>query len=86
MPNRGLARKNHALRRFRRRFEPLVFVAFSRAKSRRWPAVWEHGNLLTVKPIEAEYRDGVLKPGKRLDLSHGERVSSIVLRRPDPAT
>ncbi len=38
-----------------------------------------------MKPIEAEYSDGVLKPSQRLDLRQGEHVSVIVLRHPDPA-
>lgn len=37
-----------------------------------------------MQPIEAEYDDGVLRPTKPLHLKQGERVSVVVLRRPDP--
>jgi len=35
--------------------------------------------------IEAEFRDGVLRPVRRLSLRPGERVGIVVVRRPDPA-
>jgi predicted DNA-binding antitoxin AbrB/MazE fold protein len=35
--------------------------------------------------IEAEFDNGVLRPIHRLSLRPGERVSLVVLRRPDPA-
>lgn len=34
--------------------------------------------------IEAEFRDGVLRPSRRLSLRSGERVGIVVVRRPDP--
>lgn len=37
-----------------------------------------------VKVIEAEFKDGVLRPMRRLPLRQGERVGIIVVRRPDP--
>jgi predicted DNA-binding antitoxin AbrB/MazE fold protein len=36
-----------------------------------------------MQPIEADYEDGVLRPTKPLNLKQGERVSVVVLRRPD---
>jgi predicted DNA-binding antitoxin AbrB/MazE fold protein len=33
--------------------------------------------------IEAEFRDGVLRPARRLSLRPGERVGIVVVRRPD---
>jgi len=41
--------------------------------------------LTAMRPVEARYEDGVLKPEKPLPLRAGDRVSVIVLRRPDPA-
>jgi len=41
--------------------------------------------LTTMRPVEARYEDGVLKPEKPLPLRAGDRVGVIVLRRPDPA-
>ena len=41
--------------------------------------------LTTMRPVEARYEDGVLKPEKPLPLRPGDRVGVIVLRRPDPA-
>lgn len=38
-----------------------------------------------MHPIEADYDDGVLRLTKPLHLKQGERVSVVVLRRPDPA-
>jgi len=35
--------------------------------------------------IEAEFRDGVLRPARRLSLRPGERVGIVVVRRPDAA-
>ena len=41
--------------------------------------------MLPMRPIEADYRDGVLQPTKPLRLQQGERVALVVLRRPDPS-
>ncbi len=38
-----------------------------------------------MRPIEADYEDGVLRPTKPLRLRQGERVAVVVLRRPDPS-
>ncbi|MBI4705737.1 MAG: antitoxin family protein [Deltaproteobacteria bacterium] len=38
-----------------------------------------------MRPVEACYENGVLKPVGTLDLSPGERVRVLVLRRSDPA-
>lgn len=38
-----------------------------------------------VRPVDARYQDGVLKPVETLALRPGERVRLIVLRGPDPA-
>ena len=38
-----------------------------------------------MKPIEARYEGGVLRPTRPLALRPGERVGLIVLRRADPA-
>ncbi len=35
--------------------------------------------------IEAEFKNGVLRPMRRLPLRAGERVGIVVVRRPDPA-
>jgi len=37
-----------------------------------------------MRPIGAEYRDGLLKPDQPLELRAGERVKLIVLRSADP--
>ena len=37
-----------------------------------------------MRPIEARYEDGLLKPETPLALRPGERVALIVVRRPDP--
>jgi predicted DNA-binding antitoxin AbrB/MazE fold protein len=37
-----------------------------------------------MRPVEARFEDGVLKPAERLDLRQGERVRLLVLRRSDP--
>ena len=37
-----------------------------------------------VKPVEASYENGMLKPAKALPLTEGEHVRVIVVRRPDP--
>ena len=34
--------------------------------------------------IEAEFKNGVLRPMRRLPLRPGERVGIVVVRRPDP--
>ena len=36
-----------------------------------------------VRPVEALYENGTLKPAKPLNLRQGERVALIVVRRPD---
>ena len=38
-----------------------------------------------MRPVEARYEDGILKPDQPLPLRPGERVGVIVVRRPDPA-
>jgi predicted DNA-binding antitoxin AbrB/MazE fold protein len=38
-----------------------------------------------MRPVEARFEDGVLKPTERLDLRPGERVRLLVLRRSDPS-
>jgi len=40
---------------------------------------------MTVRVVEAQYEDGVLRPAERLGLLPGERVNLIVVRRPDPS-
>ena len=37
-----------------------------------------------MEVIEAEFKDGVLRPIRRLPLRAGERVGILVVRRPDP--
>ena len=39
---------------------------------------------MVVRPVEAQYEDGVLRPVERLGLRSGEKVGLIVVRRPDP--
>ena len=41
--------------------------------------------IMVVRVVEAQYEDGVLRPAERLGLRPGERVSLIVVRRPDPS-
>jgi predicted DNA-binding antitoxin AbrB/MazE fold protein len=36
-----------------------------------------------VRPVEALYENGMLRPAKPLNLRPGERVGVIVLRQPD---
>jgi predicted DNA-binding antitoxin AbrB/MazE fold protein len=38
-----------------------------------------------VRPLEALYENGILRPAKPLNLRPGERVGLIVVRQPDPA-
>lgn len=38
-----------------------------------------------MRPVEARYEDGLLKPENPLPLRAGERVGVILVRRPDPA-
>jgi len=38
-----------------------------------------------MRPIEASYENGLLRPARPLALRPGERVAVIVMRRPDPA-
>lgn len=44
-----------------------------------------HDTMMVVRSVEAQYENGVLRPTERLGLRAGERVSIIVVRRPDPA-
>ena len=37
-----------------------------------------------MRPVEARYEEGVLKPAKPLPLRAGERVGVVVVRLPDP--
>ncbi len=37
-----------------------------------------------MRALEAQFEDGMLKPSQPLPLRQGERVSLIVLRKPDP--
>ncbi len=41
--------------------------------------------LAAMRPVEARYVDGQLKPDRPLPLQPGERVGVILVRRPDPA-
>jgi predicted DNA-binding antitoxin AbrB/MazE fold protein len=38
-----------------------------------------------MRPVEALYEDGLLRPAKPLNLRPGERVGLIVLRRSEPS-
>lgn len=38
-----------------------------------------------MRPVEALYENGMLKPAKPLNLRPGERVAVIVVRHPEPA-
>jgi predicted DNA-binding antitoxin AbrB/MazE fold protein len=38
-----------------------------------------------MRPVEALYENGTLKPAKPLNLRQGERVAVIVVRQPDAA-
>ena len=38
-----------------------------------------------MRPVEARYEDGFLKPAKPLQLRPGEKVGVIVVRHPDPS-
>jgi len=40
---------------------------------------------MLMRPVEALYEDGLLRPAKPLNLRPGERVAVIVVRRPDAA-
>ncbi len=40
--------------------------------------------MFVVRLVEAQYKDGVLRPVEHLGLRPGERVSLIVVRHPDP--
>lgn len=44
-----------------------------------------HDTLMVVKLVEAQYESGVLRPSELLSLRPGEKVSIIVVRRPDPS-
>jgi predicted DNA-binding antitoxin AbrB/MazE fold protein len=41
--------------------------------------------LTSVRPLEALYENGILRPAKPLNLRSGERVGLIVVRHPDRA-
>jgi predicted DNA-binding antitoxin AbrB/MazE fold protein len=45
----------------------------------------EGATLRAVRPVEALYENGVLRPAKPLNLKSGERVGVIVVRHPDGA-
>jgi predicted DNA-binding antitoxin AbrB/MazE fold protein len=51
-----------------------------RARSR---ADRESASLIPVRPVEALYENGILRPAKPLNLRPGERVGVIVVRQPD---
>jgi predicted DNA-binding antitoxin AbrB/MazE fold protein len=38
-----------------------------------------------MRPVEALYENGILRPAKPLNLRSGERVGVIVVRQPDSA-
>ncbi len=38
-----------------------------------------------MRPVEAQYEDGLLRPAKPLNLRPGERVGLIVIRRSEPS-
>ena len=40
---------------------------------------------MPVRPVEALYENGMLRPAKPLNLRPGERVGVIVVRQPDSA-
>jgi predicted DNA-binding antitoxin AbrB/MazE fold protein len=42
-------------------------------------------NVIQMTLIDAEFKDGVLKPAKPLALRSGEHVGVLIVRRPDPA-
>ena len=42
------------------------------------------GMMTNMRPVEARYEDGLLKPAKPLPLRPGEHVAVIVVRQPDP--
>jgi predicted DNA-binding antitoxin AbrB/MazE fold protein len=44
----------------------------------------DRGILHLVKPVEASYENGLLKPAKPLPLTEGEQVRVIVVRKSDP--
>lgn len=39
----------------------------------------------TMRPIEAHYENGLLRPSTPLALLPGERVAVVVMRQPDPS-
>lgn len=41
--------------------------------------------LVSMRPVEALYENGLLRPAKPLNLRPGERVALIVVRRADPS-
>ena len=63
-----------------------VCTMFARraARPERERRLTAHDTMMVVRLVEAQYEDGVLRPVERLGLRSGERVSLIVVRRPDP--
>jgi len=47
------------------------------------PIASESATLTLVRPVEALYENGLLRPAKPLNLRSGERVGVIVVRQPD---
>jgi len=41
--------------------------------------------LVSMRPVEALYENGLLRPAKPLNLRPGERVAVIVVRQADPS-
>jgi predicted DNA-binding antitoxin AbrB/MazE fold protein len=62
-----------------------VRVLRAHGRDARAPAQQNRATLSIVRPIEARYEDGILKPERPLSLRAGERVGVILVRRPDPA-
>jgi predicted DNA-binding antitoxin AbrB/MazE fold protein len=52
--------------------------------SGRTVALTARDTIVVVRLVQAQYEDGVLRPVERLGLRSGERVTLMVLRRPDP--
>ena len=42
------------------------------------------GVIVRMRPVEARFENGLLKPAKPLPLRPGENVAVIVMRQPDP--
>lgn len=43
-----------------------------------------HANIQAVKLVEAQFENGVLRPDEQLHLRSGERVSLMIIQKPDP--